>query len=119
MLPFFLECLVCFSAFQHAWVFSNVHPRLINALTETPPSVLQLKATLTCLRPICPARCDVPVSSFTASLLSNQEPVQRPPHAHGRQAERGGGEQVAGRSAGSAQHARTPQEPGRRRKLYP
>lgn len=102
--------LALFSPLKHA-LFPNLRLRPTNAFAETLPLFRQTK------RYSHFSKCRVPV--FTACFLSTQEPVQRPPHAHGRQAERGGGQQVAGRSAGATQHARTPQEQGRRRKLYP
>lgn len=103
--------LALFSPFKHA-SFPNLRLRPMNAFAETLPLFRQTKRCSHFFQMSRPP-------FFTASFLSNQEPVQRPPHAHGRQAERGGGQQVAGRSAGAAQHARTPQEQGRRRKLYP
>lgn len=103
---FFLQVFGLLQCFPACLVVSY----LTNALTETLPlSLPNIYCKVFFIRPVS---CNV--SSFTTTLLSNQESVQRPPHAHSRQAERGGGEQVAGLSAGSAQHAWTPQEPGRR-----
>lgn len=56
-----------------------MHPRLINALTETPPSVLQLKATLTCLHLSVPsvAMCLSPPSLLPSCQTRNQSNVRR------------------------------------------
>lgn len=64
---------------------------------------------------------DVSLLIFIISLYAfgKQQPVKRETHAHGREAEWSGAEQVAGCSAGPSQYAWATQKPSRRWELYP